>query len=142
MLRIARTFAIQMESNTKLDREQLAALPRIESPEGLGWIDDFEARTALLHGWAADPVTESPARSVFVLVDGKVALEFSGTYGTARPDVAAYHKNKALTAVGLVTRVPMRTLAPGGHSLQLGVVSSDGKGYYLVPVTVEFFVSG
>ena len=131
-----------MESKTKLDRDQLAMLPRIESPPALGWIDHFDPRTSLLHGWAADPVTESPALNVFVIVDGQTPFELAGSYGTTRPDVAAYYKNKGLTDVGVVTRVPVKTLARGGHSLQLAVVSSDGQGYYLVPVATEFFVSG
>lgn len=80
----------------------------------------------LIDGFAFDDVAKAPARAVDVVVAGQA---FAAAYGRVRPDVAAFHKTPALSAVGFRLVLPAGALALGSHSLTVRVIAADGKTY-------------
>lgn len=88
-------------------------------------------------GFAVDDGSKTVARGVEVVIDGK---PYAATYGSARPDVATFFKNPALTQSGFKYQIPAGTLPAGQHNLRLRILASDGKSYYdgqAVSFTVE-----
>ncbi|WP_374468008.1 hypothetical protein [Phenylobacterium sp.] len=81
-------------------------------------------------GFAFDDPAKMPAKGVDVVLDG---VARPATYGQARPDVAAYFKNPALTNVGFTADLPAGTLPPGPHKVSLRVIAADGAGYFETP---------
>lgn len=90
-------------------------------------------QATVFDGFAFDATVKAPARGVDVVVDGKA---YGASYGSARPDVAAYFKAPALVKVGFRTTLPAGALAVGAHTVLLRVVATDGKGYFDSPVAV------
>jgi hypothetical protein len=75
-------------------------------------------------GWATDPRSVTPARSVVVLLDGRMVREFSP--GFERPDVAAFfHVPRLQAGFNILLKVPTRP----GHvrpRIQFFAVSTRG----------------
>jgi hypothetical protein len=88
------------------------------------------AQPVLLDGFGFDPQSKAPAKGVDVVIDG---VAYGTKYGIARPDVAAYFKVPALSAVGFRTTLPAGTLKPGAHTAVIRVVAADGAGFYDSP---------
>lgn len=86
-----------------------------------------------LRGWVADPVAADAAGGLFIIIDDSKRIDDSSQYGLGRPDVAAFLKNSHLTNTGFVVDVPALALHPGVNQLQLGVISSDQRGFFKFP---------
>jgi hypothetical protein len=84
----------------------------------------------IIIGFAFDDGAKTPAKGVDVVLNGET---YAATYGQARPDVAAYFKNPALTDVGFTASLPAGLLAPGAHRISLRVIAADGSGYFETP---------
>jgi hypothetical protein len=81
----------------------------------------------MVQGFGFDPAAKAPGKGLDVVVDGKL---YGATYGTDRPDVAAYFKTPGLAKVGFHTTLPAGVLAVGPHLASVRVVAADGKGYF------------
>jgi hypothetical protein len=81
-------------------------------------------------GWIALP-SDVPARAACAVVDGVVA-ESSGSYGIARPDVAAALKVPAALRTGFTSTV---VFAPGTHRLTVAVPGA-GESLVTLPAAV------
>ena len=156
-------FAIAQPGATvpPLDQQALDDLPNITLP-GIGNIDDASyvprgARgvyrplggapipsdaTIVLRGWAADRTTRDAAGGLFLILDGKQRVDASASYGTPRPDVAAFLKNPKFARTGYAASVPAARLGPGPHTLQVGIIGSDQQAYYTFPTIVRVRVAG
>jgi hypothetical protein len=144
-----------------LDQQALDDLPNITLP-GIGNIDDasYVARgaqgvykpitaapipsdaTIVLRGWAADRATKDAAGGLFLILDGKERVDESASYGSARPDVAAFLKNPKLARTGYAAGLAAARLGPGPHTLQVGIIGSDQQAYYTFPIVVHVRVAG
>lgn len=80
-----------------------------------------------VRGWARDAGTNLPATAVFAVVDHEVVVR--GNAWQPRPDVAAASQRDALVASGFTIRVDTFALAPGWHSFQIGIRTSDGEAH-------------
>ena len=138
----------------KLSGEDLTRLRPIAAPRALGFIDSLVAdgvpgsstvfslgSKITANGWAVDPLTHKPGSALIFIVDGRLRSVVSQAYGRERPDVAVAIKSADADYTGFVD-APIATgaLAAGLHSLQFGVVSADGKRFYLSAAPVAFTV--
>jgi len=80
----------------------------------------------LLMGWAYDPRTNSPARSVLILDNGR-QYPLSVQVYRPRPDVAAFKSNRSLIDTGWLLWMPPERLPKGAHRLEAFAVFVDGK---------------
>jgi hypothetical protein len=82
--------------------------------------------TVMVQGWAADGTTKTAAVVACLLVDGKVASAATGTYGTARPDVATAYSLPAMGATGFMLTFGTSGLARGKHAIGVAGVTTGG----------------
>ena len=75
-------------------------------------------------GWAYHESLNAPCANVGLLVDGKRA--YPAAYGYARPDVAAFYKDRARTNVGYSIAVPAATIGNGTHSATVVCLAPNG----------------
>jgi hypothetical protein len=93
----------------------------------------------LVEGWAYDPTARSTGRLLLLVVDGTRA--FQADYGISRPDVATFFRNQAYRDAGYTAVVPASAFSVGQHTLNLVLLSKDGKRYYtLAKPTATFSV--
>lgn len=78
-------------------------------------------------GWAMNPDSKEAPGKVFVAVNGTL---FTAETGIARDDVANYFKNTAYQKSGFRAKFARSLFKPGAYSIELRVVSKDGKSYY------------
>ena len=84
------------------------------------------ADTLYVIGWAYDDSKRAPCDAIGLVVDEKRV--FSGSYGYARTDVAAFYKDPARTNVGYGITVPARKFGTGSHTVQVACVAkSDAR---------------
>jgi hypothetical protein len=89
-------------------------------------VDLSSEDTVVLGGWAADREVRGPAGGVVLRVDGG-RLEVPAVYGTGRDDVARALKEPRYRRVGYRAVVSLADLGRGRHTLQLRVISGDGR---------------
>jgi hypothetical protein len=89
-------------------------------------IDSSTEDAVILGGWAADREVRGPAGGVVLRVDGG-RLEVPAVYGTGRDDVARSLNEPGYQRVGYRAVVSLADLGRGRHTLQLRVVSGDGR---------------
>ena len=87
-------------------------------------------KSMTLRGWAVDPRSRKPARSVRVVVDGHPGLV--APVNDFRPEVAATLKLVDANVCGFKFDIATDELAPGTHRLTFEAASSDAGGYYTV----------
>jgi 4-amino-4-deoxy-L-arabinose transferase-like glycosyltransferase len=111
------------------------------SPNGsvATWPNVREGETITVVGWAIDEAHHSVDSAVFASVDDGAA--FPGVYGFPRQDIVTMFTQEAYRNSGFSVSLSTNGLAVGPHSLTIGVVSSDGSGYYALP-PVDFTVIG
>ena len=84
------------------------------------------ADTLHVIGWAYDDSKAMPCDAIALVVDKNHI--FSGSYGYARTDVAAFYKDPARTNVGYGIAVPAGKLGAGSHAAQVVcVVANDAR---------------
>lgn len=84
--------------------------------------DDIE-----IVGWAMNPDSKEAPGKVFVAVNGTL---FTAETGIVRDDVANYFKNPSYQKSGFRAKFARSLFQPGTYSIELKVVSKDGKSYY------------
>jgi hypothetical protein len=91
-----------------------------------GWVDAMRIEPAglVLEGWAGDVQAGTPAATVVVLVDGRLAAR--GGAGLARVDVAQAWKKESLTPTGYSVSVPLTR--PADSKSVVRVFAIDGSG--------------
>ena len=78
-------------------------------------------------GFGFDPIAKTPGKAIDIVIDG---VPYGTTYGSARPDVAAYNKAPAVQPSGFRITLPAGTVTPGPHQVVVRVVTADGKSYF------------
>jgi hypothetical protein len=84
--------------------------------------------SVLVQGWAYDPSARTSGRGLLLVVDGTRAFE--AEYGIARPDVAASYRNDAVRDSGYAAIVPASAFSAGQHTVNLMLLSKDGRHAY------------
>jgi hypothetical protein len=79
-------------------------------------------------GWALDARQRLPAAAVDLILDG---VTYRAVVGIPRVDVAAAHGNQAYVRSGFRARFPLGAVSAGSHELEIRVVVSGGREYYL-----------
>jgi hypothetical protein len=91
----------------------------------------------LVEGWAYDPTAHSTGGLLLLVVDGTRA--FQADYGISRPDVAAFFKNQAYRDAGYAAVVPASAFPVGQHSVNLVLLSKDGRHSYTLAKAAATF---
>jgi hypothetical protein len=84
--------------------------------------------TIQVEGWAVDKPAGGLARAVLIIVDEQFPVQ--AEYGQERADVAEALGNAAYLKSGYSANIPSELLPPGRHTLEVRVVSQDGRSYY------------
>lgn len=82
-----------------------------------------------LRGWVRDATADAPASGVFAVVDDHAIVR--GNVWQPRPDVVTVMHRDDLLATGFTLRIDTDALAPGRHTVRIGIVTSDGEAYDL-----------
>lgn len=91
------------------------------------------------NGWAVDPLTLLPGPTLLFVVDGRIRTDASKYYGRARPDIVSALGKLPSEYSGFVNAIIAPSdLRRGSHSVQVGIVTSDGKRFYLVKQPAYF----
>lgn len=103
-----------------LDQVRLSSVVLVNMVSGR-----YPSREVVVSGWAIDPVARRPARSVLVVVDGRVV-------GRAKPaapraDVARALGDDAVLYSGWMFRFGAFRLRPGSHAVEAWAVLADGR---------------
>lgn len=86
-------------------------------------------------GWAFDDVTNKPAKSVFIDLNGQ---KFRMVYGQDSKQLAKRMKNNSLAKVGFRGGIDINKIKGKKLVAKILVVGSDGKGYYVSdPLTIK-----
>jgi hypothetical protein len=93
--------------------------------------------TIYVSGWAWNEPAKKPCATV-TLVEGQGT--FPARYGFARPDVAAYFHDDALTRTGYLGAVAARDLGRGKHRLNVVCVTDEPGTSRRSPFTVDVSV--
>ncbi len=91
----------------------------------------------LVEGWAYDSTARSTGRALLLVVDG--ARAFQAEYGISRPDVATFFRNETYRNSGYEAVVPASAFSVGQHTVNLMLLSKDGKHYYALPKPAATF---
>lgn len=94
----------------------LTTIARGQSAHGSAISATHEPMT--IDGWALTDRNGSPKAVVYRIDEG---TWFQATYGSARPDVAAFFKNPVLGSSGFVAHVSIATVATGAHQIHFAV---------------------
>jgi peptidoglycan/LPS O-acetylase OafA/YrhL len=78
-------------------------------------------------GWALDMTQRMPLKEVDLIIDKNMPLPTQ--YGLARPDVASALGDAALAPVGYAATIPVTTLTPGPHTIQIVAIFGGGQAY-------------
>lgn len=89
----------------------------------------------MVAGWAVDTSARAPARTVFVVVDGKRA--FPTQYGGDRPDVAKA-LGKSYLGSAFSATIPTQALPSGKHFFNLRILAAAENGFYEPPDRFDF----
>jgi glycosyltransferase involved in cell wall biosynthesis len=81
---------------------------------------------AVVWGWAYDPSTNRPARSV-ILVVNEQPPPMGAVLGCHRPDVAAHLDNPGLATAGWMISLPAPFLSPGRNVIEAYALLDDGR---------------
>lgn len=76
-------------------------------------------------GWALDRVTAAPAAMVYILIDDRYT--YRASYGSERPDVATALGLPAASRVGFTATLPPGMFTPGKHTLNVRIITADGR---------------
>lgn len=82
---------------------------------------------ATFSGFGFDPVAKAAGKTIDIVVDG-VAYATVCCHG--RQDVASYYKTQAVLASGFTATLPAGVIKPGVHTVEVRVISPDGKSYF------------
>ena len=85
-----------------------------------------ESGAVSIWGWAFDPRSLAPARSVVVLLNQR-QISIRVPVCSPRPDVASFLENPALCETGWSLSVPSRLLAEGTNVFEAYAVLEDGR---------------
>ena len=86
-----------------------------------------------LRGWVADPVAADAAGGLFIIIDDSKRIRLFEPVRAGTTRRGGVLKNPHLTNTGFVVDVPALALHPGVNQLQLGVISSDQRGFFKFP---------
>jgi len=116
-------------------------ITRVRLPEATLGVGALPTGRVGVVGWAVDPETNAPAKTVFIYVDGMPFQE--AVYGDDSPLAVSTMGSDRFAQCGFDAILDTTSLSKGPHELTIRVVSSDGKRLYAPgpPVTFEAGVS-
>jgi hypothetical protein len=111
---------------------------RLRLPEGSLGVGKLQPDRVAVIGWAIDDQAASPAKTVFIDVDG---VQFQqAVYGDDSPQAVAALGNPRYASCGFDAILDTTSLTPGPHLLAVRVVSADGRRLYAPGPLLEFVV--
>ena len=127
-------------------RETLAAdrqpghyeVTRLRLPEATLGVGRLQPDRVAVVGWAIDDLTASPAKTVFIDVDGKPFMQ--AVYGDDSPLAVATLGSARFANCGFDAILDTTRLTAGPHLLNVRVVSADGLRLYAPGPPLEFVV--
>jgi hypothetical protein len=129
-----------------VSREALAGDPRpgryevtrVRLPEATLGVGRLQPDRVAVVGWAIDAPAGSPARTVFIDVDGRPFQE--AVYGDDSPQAVSTLGSERYAQSGFDAILDTTALSPGPHQLTVRVVSSDGRRLYAPGTPIVFQV--
>lgn len=127
-------------------REQLAGDPRpgryevtrLRLPEATLGVGRLQPDRIAVLGWAIDAPAASPAKTVFVDVDGMPFQQ--AVYGDDSPQAVSVLGSERYGRCGFDAILDSTRLTPGAHLLTVRVVSADGRRLYGPGLPIQFQV--
>jgi hypothetical protein len=112
------------------------SITRVRLPEATLGVGGLPTGRVGVVGWAVDPDAGSPARTVFIDVDGQPFQE--AVYGDDSPAAVSALGNARYSRCGFDAILDTTRLTPGPHELTVRVVSADGARIYAPGPPVRF----
>ena len=112
------------------------AITRVRLPEASLGVGSLPTGQVGVVGWAVDAAAGSPARTVFIEVDGQPFQQ--AVYGDDSPAAVSALGDTRYARCGFDAILDTTRLAPGLHELTVRVVSADGGRIYAPGPAVQF----